>query len=114
MGTTDLPCMQRGTHEKLRIDEPTASALDAQQLAHVYCALLQQLSLAGNNLTHLPPGIGRLTALQRLQLSGNLFESLPEELGQLTRLQVQPCVDRRMKFPDGLSQHTDWVSSCRP
>ena len=52
---------------------------------------LQQLSLAGNNLTHLPPGIGRLTALQRLQLSGNLFETMPEEIGQLSMLQVRAC-----------------------
>ncbi len=58
---------------------------------------MQQLSLAGNNLTHLPPGIGRLTALQKLQLSGNLFETVPGELGQLSKLQVRACADFSMR-----------------
>ena len=40
---------------------------------------VQELSLAGNCLTSLPPEIGRLTSLKRLQLAGvmNLFACIP-------------------------------------
>jgi len=50
--------------------------------------LLQELSLAGNQLKFLPDCIGNLGHLQKLQLSGNYLESLPDTLCQLTALQV--------------------------
>lgn len=55
------------------------------------CSLvLQELSLAGNQLTTLPDGIGNLQYLNRLQLSGNYLQQLPDSLCQLTSLQVKP------------------------
>lgn len=51
-------------------------------------AVLQDLSLAGNQLTRLPDSIGNLRYLQRLQLAGNVLESLPDSLCSLTALQV--------------------------
>ena len=50
--------------------------------------ILQELSLAGNELTHLPESIGKLTNLQKLQLSGNYLRALPDSLCTLTALQV--------------------------
>lgn len=50
--------------------------------------LLQDLSLAGNNLTELPEDIGQLTALERLQLSGNCFRTLPDSIGNLAELKA--------------------------
>ena len=49
---------------------------------------LQDLSLAGNFITELPEGIGRLKNLQRLQMSGNLLERLPDSICNCTVLQV--------------------------
>ncbi len=46
--------------------------------------------MAGNNLSMLPPEIGRLTALERLQLAGNLFETVPDEIGNLPNLKAIP------------------------
>lgn len=54
----------------------------------ISACLLQELSLAGNHLTHLPEDIGRLADLQKLQLSGNYLESLPDSLCDLTALEV--------------------------
>jgi Leucine rich repeat len=48
---------------------------------------LQRLDLGKNQLTALPPEIGQLTALQRLELGGNRLTALPPEIGQLTALQ---------------------------
>ena len=47
---------------------------------------LEELSLAGNALTTLPPGLTDLP-LTRLQLAGNCLTELPASLGRLTRLQ---------------------------
>lgn len=52
------------------------------------CPILQDLSLAGNQLTKLPDSIGKLRNLQRLQLAGNLLTSLPDSLCNLTALEV--------------------------
>ena len=52
------------------------------------CAVLQELSLAGNRLTTLPGAIGNLSSLQRLQMAGNLLTSLPDSICQLTDLEV--------------------------
>ena len=49
---------------------------------------LQDLSLAGNQLTQLPDNIGNLQSLKRLQLSGNYLETLPDSLCKLESLQV--------------------------
>ncbi len=54
-----------------------------------YCRLTQELSLVANNLTELPAGIGKLTALKRLQLAGNQFVTLPDEIGQCQQLDVR-------------------------
>jgi Leucine-rich repeat (LRR) protein len=45
------------------------------------------LDLADQELTGLPPEIGRLTSLQSLDLSRNRLGSLPPEIGRLTQLQ---------------------------
>ncbi len=50
--------------------------------------MAQELSLAGNQLTHLPDDISKLAYLQKLQLSGNYLESLPDSLCDLTELEV--------------------------
>lgn len=50
--------------------------------------MAQELSLAGNHLTHLPDDISKLAYLQKLQLSGNYLESLPDSLCDLTELEV--------------------------
>lgn len=50
--------------------------------------MLQDLSLAGNQLTTLPANIGNLRYLKRLQLAGNLLESLPDSVCNLTALEV--------------------------
>ena len=47
---------------------------------------LKDLSLIGNQLSTLPPEIGRLTALTRLYLHGNQLSTLPPEIGRLTVL----------------------------
>ena len=44
------------------------------------------LDLSGLGLTHLPPGIGKLTSLACLDLSENQLTSLPPEIGQLSAL----------------------------
>ena len=51
---------------------------------------LQDLSLAGNQLTELPDDIGNLQSLKRLQLSGNYLQRLPDSICNLTALQVLP------------------------
>lgn len=48
----------------------------------------QELSLAGNCLSELPQGIGRLKALKRLGLAGNRLTRLPHSIGELTQLEV--------------------------
>ena len=53
---------------------------------------LQDLSLAGNQLTELPDNIGNLRSLKRLQLSGNYLEKLPDSLCNLQSLQVSEHV----------------------
>jgi Leucine-rich repeat (LRR) protein/GTPase SAR1 family protein len=50
-------------------------------------AKLQRLVLQGNQLTSLPAEIGRLAALERLDLKGNQLTLLPAEIGRLARLQ---------------------------
>ncbi len=47
---------------------------------------LTHLWLYGNQLTALPPEIGRLTALTHLWLHGNQLTALPPEIGRLTAL----------------------------
>ena len=57
----------------------------------------EELDLAGNELTELPPEIGSLVKLKRLilgkwdskkvELIGNNISFLPKEIGQLTALQ---------------------------
>ena len=55
--------------------------------AFFFC-VAQELSLAGNHLTHLPDDMSKLAYLQKLQLSGNYLESLPDSLCDLTELEV--------------------------
>ena len=55
--------------------------------------MLQELSLAGNQLRQLPDCIGNLVHLEKLQLSGNYLESLPNSLCSLTALQVAVILD---------------------
>src|SRR5271166_2305477 len=48
---------------------------------------LQSLHLGSNRLSSLPPEIGKLTSLQSLHLGFNRLNSLPPEIGKLTSLQ---------------------------
>jgi Leucine-rich repeat (LRR) protein len=48
---------------------------------------LEELCLAGNMITELPRGIGKLTGLKRLQLAGNFLRSIPPEIGELSSLE---------------------------
>lgn len=45
-----------------------------------------ELYIAANNLTSIPPEIGKLTALQNLSMTFNNLIEVPQELGQLTNL----------------------------
>ena len=49
---------------------------------------LQRLSLAGNRLISLPPGVFALPALRELDLSRNCLSALPPEVSQLQSLEV--------------------------
>lgn len=50
-------------------------------------ALRQELWLYSNQLSSVPPEIGRLTGLKRLWLDRNQLRTVPRELAQLTNLQ---------------------------
>ena len=55
---------------------------------------MQDLSLAGNQITKLPDNIGNLRYLKRLQLAGNLLESLPDSVCNLTALEVNDALSQ--------------------
>lgn len=50
--------------------------------------MLQELTLAGNRITTIPPAIAKFTSLKRLQAAGNRITGFPDELTQLTELEV--------------------------
>lgn len=70
---------------KLDLSECNLTSLPTQIID--IAADLEDLSLAGNALTSLPPEISHLTKLKRLQLAGNPLNHLPTELGCLTALE---------------------------
>jgi hypothetical protein len=71
---------------------------------------LEELSLAGNNISVLPPEIGKLTLLERLQLSGNELKRLPEEIGELKALKgLWVHGNRLQSLPESLSKLTNLV-----
>ncbi|PCJ25840.1 MAG: hypothetical protein COA97_07105 [Flavobacteriales bacterium] len=47
---------------------------------------LTTLILRNNNLTSIPPSIGKMTKLKKLVLTNNKLTNLPDEIGQLTNL----------------------------
>lgn len=49
---------------------------------------LRGLILTDNNLTKLPPAIGKLSLLQKLMLAGNNITALPAEMSQCRNLQI--------------------------
>jgi Leucine-rich repeat (LRR) protein len=66
---------------------------------------LEELSLAGNNISILPPEIGKLTLLERLQLSGNELTHLPEEIGELQALKgLWVHGNRLQSLPEAVSK----------
>lgn len=58
---------------------------------------VKRLDLNYNNLTILPPSIGRLTALEHLDLSNNSLTELPQEIGMLTNLTHLYLFDNRIQ-----------------
>lgn len=50
--------------------------------------VLQELTLAGNDLRDLPDDLCKLGKLRKLQLSGNRLKSLPESLCSMPSLEV--------------------------
>jgi hypothetical protein len=66
---------------------------------------LQSLTLRGNQLTALPPKIVRLTALQYLDLRWNQLTALPPEIARLTALQyLDLCKNQLTALPVELGQ----------
>ncbi|KAL5580677.1 hypothetical protein UlMin_013119 [Ulmus minor] len=57
---------------------------------------LQVLSLNQNNLTTLPPSLGKLTLLNQLNVSNNKLTSLPTEIRCLTQLEVLKANKNRL------------------
>jgi len=57
---------------------------------------LQKLSLHGNQLSALPAVIGRLAALRELSLDNNQLSTLPAEIGQLSALEVLHLDNNRL------------------
>lgn len=51
-------------------------------------ACCQELTVAGNRLTHLPEELGQLNQLRNFQAAGNLLEKLPNSFTQLTNLEA--------------------------
>ncbi|KAI9736954.1 MAG: Glucose-repressible alcohol dehydrogenase transcriptional effector [Cirrosporium novae-zelandiae] len=66
-------------------------------------ARLEKLYLNYNQLTQLPPFIGRLSNLQVLDVSHNNITELPQEIGMLTNLRTLNLVDNNIRsLPDEL------------
>ncbi|MER5986732.1 leucine-rich repeat domain-containing protein [Streptomyces sp. NPDC001787] len=70
-------------------------------------AALEELHLAGTQLTGLPESIGRLRNLRLLDISDNDFAALPDSLGDLDRLEVLRAARLSCPLPDTLARlHT--------
>ncbi|MFD4863433.1 leucine-rich repeat domain-containing protein [Streptomyces atratus] len=70
-------------------------------------AALEELRLAGTQLTGLPESIGRLRNLRLLDISDNAFTALPDSLGDLDRLEVLHAAKLTCPLPDTLARlHT--------
>ncbi|MEV5676472.1 hypothetical protein [Streptomyces sp. NPDC052179] len=70
-------------------------------------AALEELHLAGTQLTGLPESIGRLRNLRLLDISDNAFAALPDSLGDLDRLEVLHAAKLACPLPDTLARlHT--------
>ncbi|MCX5505719.1 hypothetical protein OG887_41455 (plasmid) [Streptomyces sp. NBC_00053] len=70
-------------------------------------AALEELHLAGTQLTGLPESIGRLRNLRLLDISDNAFTALPDSLGDLDRLEVLHAAKLTCALPDTLARlHT--------
>lgn len=77
------------TFPSLRIPAKTWIRSGANVLPNVLIFdILQELSLAGNDLRELPDGLCKLEKLRKLQLSGNRLKSLPESLCCMPSLEV--------------------------
>ncbi len=61
--------------------------------------LLECLDLACNQLTALPPELGRLSALRGLSLDNNRLAALPPEFGRLTALTLLIPDDNPLTYP---------------
>jgi len=71
---------------------------------------LQQLSLAGNQITDLPPAIGNLAHLKMLQMSDNFLRKLPNEIRKLTSLEYLDVTNNQIS---SLPQIVDQVVSLK-
>src|SRR5579863_8094785 len=69
---------------------------------------LTTLSLADNDLSYLPDGIGKCTQLKDLYLFDNQLTYLPEQIGNLTQLRDLNVANNKLtKLPKSLSQLTE-------
>ena len=80
------------------------------------CGLVRMLFLAGNQLSELPPQIGKLVKLKGLSLRGNQLSELPPQIGELVNLKgLDVSYNRLTGLPATIGELTNlkklWVSS---
>jgi Leucine-rich repeat (LRR) protein len=71
---------------------------------------LEKLQLSGNRLTVLPDSVCELESLEGLWLHGNLLESLPTDIGSLLNLRQMAVAGNRLtRLPDSIGLLTSLV-----
>lgn len=74
---------------------------------------LEVLGIMKNELSSLPPGVGRLTELVELNVDSNYLTHLPKELCNLNRLQeLSAATNNLMSLPQGSKQFLLFTLYC--
>lgn len=74
---------------------------------------LEVLGIMKNELSSLPPGVGRLTELVELNVDSNYLTHLPKELCNLNRLQeLSAATNNLMSIPQGSKQFLLFTLYC--
>ena len=109
-----VECDSQGNVIKLDLssNKMTNVRLETEQLTKLPPAIgkltkLQKLIIYGSSLTSLPPEIGQLINLQKLYLVGNPMTSLPPEIGQLINLQELHLSINLTSLPPEIGQLTN-------